>query len=208
MASERTDGPTDGKRIDTGGQGLQTQPAARRGRTAAQQRQERTSDPDVLVAEIEATREDLAVTLDAIADRVSPKRVVKRGTERVKEAATSAREVVTEKAAVAREVVTEKAGVARDVVTEKAAVARSAIEERTGGHAAPAAVLDAGPLLDTGPAGAGVLPATTGVPVPRLAPARVTAPHRSGVSGVPIEAFVGAVAALVALWLLSRLRRR
>jgi len=69
-------------------------------------------------------------------------------------------------------------------------------------------VLDTGPLLDAGPAGAGVLPPTTGVPVPRLAPARVTAPHRSGVSGVPIEAFVGAVAALVALWLLSRLRRR
>ncbi|MCC5310572.1 DUF3618 domain-containing protein, partial [Staphylococcus aureus] len=40
--------------------------------------------PEVLVREIEATREDLAVTLDAIADRVSPKRVAKRGSEQAK----------------------------------------------------------------------------------------------------------------------------
>ena len=41
-------------------------------------------DPDELQAEIERTREELAQTFDAIAEKVSPKRAVSRTTTRVK----------------------------------------------------------------------------------------------------------------------------
>lgn len=194
--------------------------------------------PEVLVREIEATREDLAVTLDAIADRVSPKRVAKRGGEQAKEAAARAKEVVTEKAGKAREALAERAGTAKEstsvtrgtlaeraagakeVLAEKAASAqasvtvaashaRTAVAERTGhgttgAHEAPASVLDADPAT-------GTLPPVAGVEVPRLSPRPL--PAASGPSladrfnALPREAVVGAVAALAALFLLSRRRK-
>ncbi|MEZ0074012.1 DUF3618 domain-containing protein [Planotetraspora sp. GP83] len=42
------------------------------------------TDPDALEREIERTREELARTVDAIADRVSPRRVAERGVAKVK----------------------------------------------------------------------------------------------------------------------------
>lgn len=42
------------------------------------------TDPDRLQREIEATRAELAETLDQIADRVSPKRAAGRGVDRLK----------------------------------------------------------------------------------------------------------------------------
>ncbi|MFL6136597.1 MAG: DUF3618 domain-containing protein [Frankiaceae bacterium] len=44
------------------------------------------TDPDEIQREIERTRADLAGTIDAIADRVSPKRVAARTAERVRAA--------------------------------------------------------------------------------------------------------------------------
>ena len=41
--------------------------------------------PDALVTEIERTRADLARTIDEIADRVTPSKVVRRTTVRVRE---------------------------------------------------------------------------------------------------------------------------
>jgi hypothetical protein len=41
-------------------------------------------DPDTLAKEIERTREELARTIDAIADRVSPARAAKRAVNRVR----------------------------------------------------------------------------------------------------------------------------
>lgn len=41
--------------------------------------------PDVLVSQIENTRADLARTIDEIADRVSPSRVARRTTDRMRE---------------------------------------------------------------------------------------------------------------------------
>lgn len=193
--------------------------------------------PEVLVREIEATREDLAVTLDAIADRVSPKRVARRGSEQAKEAALRAKDVVTEKAGKAREALAERAGNAKEAsagprgtlaerastakevlaekaasaqatVTEAASHARTAVAERTGhgttgAHEAPASVLDADPAT-------GTLPPVTGVQVPRLSPRPLPgAPAPSladRFNALPREAVVGAVAALAALWLLSRRR--
>lgn len=43
------------------------------------------TDPDELERKIERTRAELARTVDAIADRVSPKRVAQRGVARAKE---------------------------------------------------------------------------------------------------------------------------
>ena len=84
--------------------------AADRARTAASS----TGDPAALAAEIERTREDLAGTLDAIADRVSPKRVAKRTSKKVaasvKEGAAAAKESVVEGAAAAKEAVRDLAG--------------------------------------------------------------------------------------------------
>jgi hypothetical protein len=41
--------------------------------------------PDALVSEIETTRADLARTIDAIADRVSPKNAARRALDRARE---------------------------------------------------------------------------------------------------------------------------
>ncbi|WP_248960502.1 DUF3618 domain-containing protein [Sphaerisporangium perillae] len=56
------------------------------------------TDPEALEKEIERTRAELAVTVDAIVDRVSPKRVAERGVARVKANAehlvTAARDMI------------------------------------------------------------------------------------------------------------------
>lgn len=42
-------------------------------------------DPEALISEIERTRESLARTIDALADRVSPGAIARRATSRVRE---------------------------------------------------------------------------------------------------------------------------
>src|SRR3954468_18487556 len=48
---------------------------------------DRARDPEALEREIERTREDLARTVDALADRLNPKNAARRGVARVKEEA-------------------------------------------------------------------------------------------------------------------------
>ncbi|MBA9007641.1 MULTISPECIES: DUF3618 domain-containing protein [Thermomonospora] len=48
---------------------------------------DRARDPEALEKEIEATRKELARTIDAIADRVNPRNVAQRGVTRLKEEA-------------------------------------------------------------------------------------------------------------------------
>ena len=74
-----------------------------------------SNDPDRLAADIERTREELAETLDAIAEKVSPKRVAKRTTKRV---ATAVKDT------------------AHDAATSVKDTAVSAKEKVTGGSAA------------------------------------------------------------------------
>lgn len=45
---------------------------------------DRARDPEALEREIERTRQDLARTIDELADRVNPKNVAHRGAERLK----------------------------------------------------------------------------------------------------------------------------
>ena len=83
--------------------------------TAAQQRaseHEGTTDTAQLASDIEKTREELAVTIDAIVDKVSPKKVAERTKQQASEAARQgvhdATVIVKEKAATATQVVKEK----------------------------------------------------------------------------------------------------
>jgi len=52
-------------------------------------------DPDGLERQIEATRAELARTIDSIADRVAPKNVARRSAEKVKEQAGHVMETVS-----------------------------------------------------------------------------------------------------------------
>jgi hypothetical protein len=52
-------------------------------------------DPDEIAEEIEQTRAELADTIDAIAERISPKRAASRGAQAVKAQVSSARDKVT-----------------------------------------------------------------------------------------------------------------
>ena len=223
MSSERVDidETTTGKGAPSTGSDVQ-----RQARTAAQQREvDASKDPEVLVRQIEQTREDLAVTLDAIADKVSPKRVASRTKE-------SVTETVKVKVAQAKEVAAEKTAQAKQVVNEKTAQAKQAVEDRRSGGTDPNA---SSVRLDTtstststadatSSTAAGVdttLPPVTGVEVPPLRPATGTArssgslsPSSSSASGagsplagVPPQALAGAGAAVVGLLLLLRRRR-
>lgn len=58
---------------------------------------ETARDPDALQQEIERTRGELARTIDAIAERVSPKHAARRGVAMMKQNATHAREAVSER---------------------------------------------------------------------------------------------------------------
>jgi hypothetical protein len=73
------------------------------------------------VQEIEQTREDLADTLDAIVDKVSPKRVMDRTKEQARSDAQDALQTVKESAATAAQTVKEKALHAADAVKEQVA---------------------------------------------------------------------------------------
>lgn len=91
-------------------------------------------DPKVLADAIQDTREELAETLDAIADKVSPKRVATRTRKQVGEAvkagADDAVESVQHTAAVAVDAVRSGVTQARDTVTGAGAAVTSA--EQTG----------------------------------------------------------------------------
>ena len=192
----------------------------KRPRTAAQQRAAAPTakDPEVLAADIERTREELAQTLDAIADKVSPKRVARRTSKRlgesVKEGAGRAEEAFKTGAAAAVETVRDAA----ETVKEKVAPSPDPVTT-TGLHepvvvvsssgypvvAAPdprsqdtVAVSSAGALADATSA-AVVAPAGSELP-----PYRPYAPPPA--SRLPV--YAGAAAALAVVLLLLRRRRR
>jgi len=99
-------------------------------------------DPDTLVQEIEQTREDLAETLDAIVDRVSPKRVIDRTKEQARSEAQDALQTVKESASSAAQTVKGKAQIAAEAVKEQVA---SVKERVSGGHEAGTTALAAPP---------------------------------------------------------------
>ena len=87
-----------------------------------------STDPEVLAGEIEKTREELAETLDAIADRVSPKRVVDRTKTQAKADAQQAVATVKEASAHAAEVVKGKVATASASTKVKASAAAESVK--------------------------------------------------------------------------------
>jgi hypothetical protein len=148
------------------------------------------SDPDQMAADIERTREELAETLDAIADKVSPKRVAKRTTKKV---ATAVKDT------------------AHDAATSVKDTAAHAKDKVTGGKSDDWAP-DPGLTAVTAPT---VVPdpAAPGAEVPRRPTTSYVAPavtpsttySSSGPMVKPEYVVAGAAAALLA-WLLLRKR--
>lgn len=149
---------------------------------------EPTSDPAVLAAEIEQTRAELAGTLDAIAEKVSPKRVAKRTKQKVADS-------VREGAASAKVSLVEGAAAAKEVVKDKTAKVKATPPLSSVPDLDPSA--DQVPMAELPPVGA--------IAVPTLAP---TAPALTAGPTVNKEYVVGGVAVVVLGLLLLLLRRR
>ena len=167
-------------------------------------------DPEVLAQEIEQTREELAETLDAIADKVSPKKVVGRTKKAAKDGVADAVEAVKGTAASAAD--SAKGGVA-------------AVKEKVSGDSAPAApatsvaVGSASPLSDdTVSIPAAEVPVEPAPTPGALADAAFTVTEPAGgetpyVSTLPppapsrVPVVAGAGALLVLLYVLTRRRR-
>jgi hypothetical protein len=167
----------------------------------------------VLAEEIERTREELAETLDAIADKVSPKRVTartkKRVADSVKETAEHAKESL-------------QAGAAS--VKETAGHVKEQVQEKVGGHDDPVPAVLAVPATSAGeladrtdvtvglePAGAdGPLVAPLGPPYGGRTLDDMGGVQTYGASPVvPKEALAGAAAAIVVLlFMLGRRKRK
>ncbi len=181
----------------------------RRGRTAAEQRaeQEVAASPEALAKEIEQTRADLAVTLDAIADKVSPKRVAKRTTqqaaETMKEGAAAAKEALISGAASAKEVVVAGAETVKGKMTGATGATDTDSASRTLADTADTAtdtatgmatdtatdtttpVLPRGPLVEPSAGLDAAMPPVTAVPVPELGAARSGAATTSALRRTP-----------------------
>ena len=177
----------------------------KRPRTAAQQRAAAPTakDPEVLAADIERTREELAQTLDAIADKVSPKRVARRTSKRlgesVKEGAGRAEEAFKTGAAAAVETVRDAA----ETVKEKVAPSLDPVTT-TGLHEPVVVVSSSGPPVVTAPVLRSqdtVAVSSAGAELPTYRP--YTPPPASR-----LPVYAGAAAALVVVLLLLRRRRR
>jgi hypothetical protein len=227
-----TDETTTSKAIDVS-------QSAQRPPTAAELRASEhagTTDTEVLARDIAQTREELSVTIDAIVDRVSPKKVVERGKQQAREGVQDATEIVKGHATTAAGVVREKALVASEVVKEKVAELKDKASGSSDGaparlapasssvrltSATPVPAPDAGPVSSPGasPLPAGTVSIDAGeVPPPEAAPAtgsladlpshRPVAPAAGSTPPVPpVYAGAGAAALLAAVLLLLRRRR-
>lgn len=132
-----------------------------------------TPDPDQLVADIERTRENLAETLDAIVEKVNPKRVVEEKKQQAKAEAQEA--VKTAKTGAANAAQSVKAAAAKGAEAVKDGVA--SVKEKIGGDEDPVRspltpqtsveVGAAAPVASPPPVGTGTgTPAASGSPLP------------------------------------------
>ena len=180
-------------------------PGRRRGKTAAEQRQERvtvSNDPEELAAEIERTREELAETFDAIADKVSPKRVAgrtkKKAGDAVKAGAEQAAANVKAGAAQLKDAALEKKETLQDT--------RTALQDKVGAGSSSTQ------SLPTPVAGSGVAAAVDGAPVAvppsDLRPVSTPSYGVSSSTKLGPPAAAGAAAAVRLVLLLLRRRRR
>lgn len=172
-----------------------------------------TPDPEALAGDIERTREELAETLDAIAEKVSPKKAAARTKKKVgdavKDGAHDAADAVKEAASDAADAVKSGVAAAKEKVAAEDHAVRSPLGPQTSvelGAAEPVAGVQVpvepaptpGALADatvTGVEPVGAESPSYPAPLPPAAPSRA-------------PALAGAGAALLVLLLLMRRRRR
>lgn len=153
-----------------------------------------STDPDVLAQEIEQTREELAETLDAIADKVSPKKVVGRTKKAAKEGAADAVEAVKGTAASAVESVKGSAAAVKEKVAGDADARVASAQVPVEPAPTPGALADAATTVQ----------APAGIETPYVPPYTSTLPPPTP-SRVPV--FAGAGVLLLLLYVLKRRRR-
>lgn len=184
--------------------------SARR-QAAAAQGAPTSQDPEVLAAQIERTREDLAETLDAIAEKVSPKRVADRTRKKVAVAVDQLKDRAVVQAGAAKEA----AVGAKHKVVEQAGAAKERVQGVTSGQSGSVALGADSPTAFARPVGTadGALPPVTGKHVEGLdltgtadRPAYV--PPAPAGEGVRPEYVAGGAVALLLLLLLRRRRKR
>jgi hypothetical protein len=173
-----------------------------------------STDPEVLAQEIEQTREELAETLDAIADKVSPKKVVGRTKKAAKDGANDAVEAVKGTAASAADSVKAGAAAVKEKVTGDSDPVRSPLEPASSVEVGSASALSD----DTVSIPAAEVPVEPAPTPGALADAAYTVTEPAGgetpyVSTLPppapsrVPVFAGAGALLVLLYVMKRRRR-
>ncbi len=194
---------------ETTSKAIDVSQSAQRPPTAAERRAAEhagTTDTEVLARDIAQTREELSVTIDAIVDRVSPKKVVERGKQQAREGVQDATEIVKGHATTAAGVVREKALVASEVVKEKVAElkdrasgtsdstqVRSPLAPATSVHlanATPVSSPDAGPVSSPGasPLPGGTVSIDVGeLPPPEAAPTTGSLADAADARGPAVE---------------------
>jgi hypothetical protein len=172
-----------------------------------------TPDPEVLAEDIERTREELAETLDAIAEKVSPKKVASRTKKKVgdavKEGASDAADSIKDTAADAADAVKHGVAAAKAKVAADDDALRSPLGQQTSVELDAATPVSGAQVpVEPAPTPGALADAT----VTRVEPAGADTPSYPATlppaspSRTPLLA--GAGAALVVLLLLMRRRRR
>ena len=172
----------------------------KRPKTAAEERVARQSDastPQELASDIEKTREELAQTLDAIADRVSPKKVAQRTSDQVR---------VSVKEGVAKGQVAVKAGAASAAETAKGAVEAAKEMVSGNGGSVPAAAAPPPAVAPTPGALADASQAPVAAPYGSEVPTSYSAAPSPSIA--PLIGGVGAAVVVLLLVLRRRRRRR
>lgn len=150
-----------------------------------------SKDPEQLAADIEKTRAELAETLDAIAEKVSPKRVAKRTTKKVADA-------VKDTASSAKDKVSHTGGSKADTSWAPDPGATSVADP---------ALQPAPELPSTAPVAAPGLQTTAYVPPQVTSPPGGMATYTSSGSLIKPQYVAAGVAAGLLAWLLVRKRR-
>jgi hypothetical protein len=106
-------------------------------------------DPEQLEREIEATRAKLGADIDALEEKVNPKKVAHRQVESAKGKAADLKDKVVEAAGAAKDKVTEAAGTAKEKAADAAGTAKEKAADAAG-TAKDKVTPDSGPA-DSGP---------------------------------------------------------
>lgn len=183
--------------------------SGRQPRVASHEGEQRvtSTDPDVLADQIERTRAELAETLDAIVDKVSPKRVAGRTTQKVKDGAADAAATVKATASEAAASMKSSAAQLKDSVQEKTGGTPGSASQRSPAPTAGALADTADAAPSVAPAGADLPPVTKPTAGLHAEGSRPPVGYAASVRGLPMPVLAGAAVALAVVLLVVRYRR-